>query len=96
MLVLSAAHGVTREFFFTALAVSYAFALIAVLPVVRSARSLAGGALAGLTLFSSKAFIDYTSSGLEYPLSYLLLALFYGVLPARRTDLSRRIGPLPR
>jgi arabinofuranosyltransferase len=77
MLVLSAAHGVTREFFFTALAVSYGFAIVAVLVVVRSARSLAGGALAAITLFSSKAFIDYTSSGLENPLSFLLLALFY-------------------
>ena len=77
MLVLSAAHGVTREFFFTALAVSYGFAIVAVLRVIRSAPSLAGGALAAMTLFSSKAFIDYTSSGLEYPLSYLLLALFY-------------------
>ena len=77
MLVLSVAHGVTREFFFTALAVSYGFAVVAVLCVVRSARSLAGGALAAITLFSSKAFIDYTSSGLEYPLSFLLLALFY-------------------
>ncbi len=77
MLVLSAAHGVTREFFFTALAVSYGLALVAVLRVIRSAPSLAGGALAGMTLLSSKAFVDYTSSGLEYPLSYLLLALFY-------------------
>ncbi len=77
MLVISAAYGVTREFFFTALARLYGFAVVAVLCVVRSARSLAGGALAGMALFSSKAFIDYTSSGLEYPLSFLLLALFY-------------------
>ena len=33
--------------------------------------------VAFLWLMSSKAFVDYTSSGLEYPLSYLLLALFY-------------------
>ena len=77
MLTMSAAYAVTREFFFTALAVSYGFALAAVIVVGRSARSLAGMALAGGWLLSSKAFVDYTSSGLEYPLSYLLLALFY-------------------
>jgi arabinofuranosyltransferase len=77
MFVISAAYVVTREFFFTALAVSYGFALAAVLIVVRSARAAAGGVLVFLWLISSKAFIDYTSSGLENPLSYLLLALFY-------------------
>ena len=77
MLVMSAAHAVTREFFFTALAVSYAFALTAIMIVGRSARSVAGMAIVVLWLVSSKAFVDYTSSGLEYPLSYLLLALFY-------------------
>ena len=77
MLTISAAHAITREFFFTALAVSYGFALAAVLVVGRSARSAAGMALAVLWLVTSKAFADYTSSGLEYPLSYLLLALFY-------------------
>jgi arabinofuranosyltransferase len=77
MLLMSAAHAMTREFFFTALAVSYGFALTAVMIVGRSARSMAGMAIAVLWLISSKAFVDYTSSGLEYPLSYLLLAVFY-------------------
>jgi arabinofuranosyltransferase len=77
MLVMSAAHAVTREFFFTALAASYGFALTAVMIVSRSARSVAGMAIVVLWLISSKAFVDYTSSGLEYPLSYLLLAVFY-------------------
>ena len=77
MLLIGAAHAMTREFFFTALAVSYGFSLAAVLILVRNVRSLAGGIVAFLWLVSSKAFIDYTSSGLENPLSYLLLALFY-------------------
>lgn len=77
MIVMTAAHAITREFFFTALAVSYGFALAAILVVLRSARELTAGIVAFLALVSSKAFIDYTSSGLEYPLSYLLLALFY-------------------
>ncbi|MCA1560369.1 MAG: hypothetical protein LC753_13205 [Acidobacteria bacterium] len=77
MLAMSVAYAITREFFFTALAVSYAFALAAILVVARSAYALAGAALAVLCLVSSKAFIDYTSSGLEYPISYFLLALFF-------------------
>jgi arabinofuranosyltransferase len=78
MLVMSVANGITGEFFFTALVVSYGFALAAVLQIVRRAGSYGGGAIAFLALMSSKAFVDYTSSGLENPLSYLLLALFYG------------------
>jgi len=77
MLAMGAASAVTREYFFTGLILSYGLALAAVRRVVRSAASLAVGALGLLLLISSKAFIDYTSSGLEYPLSYFLLALFY-------------------
>jgi arabinofuranosyltransferase len=77
MLVLAGAHSVTREFFFTATFLSWAFSIAAVAVLVRWARTLPRAALLVAWLVSSKAFIDYTSSGLEYPLSYLLLALFY-------------------
>ena len=77
MFVMTAAYAVTREFFFTGLAVSYGFAVTAVTRVMRSAKTFGGAALALFILVSSKAFVDYTSSGLEYPLSYLLLTLFY-------------------
>jgi arabinofuranosyltransferase len=76
-LVLAAAHFVTREFFFTATALSWAFSAAAGVVIVRRARSLASAALTIAWLLSSKALVDYTSSGLEYPLSYFLLALFY-------------------
>ena len=84
MLVLSGAHAVTREFFFTALAVSYAFGLASLIVLARRTGSLAGGAAGCLWLLSSKAFVDYTSSGLEYPLSYFLLVCFYGRFYGRR------------
>lgn len=76
-LVMTAAHAITRDFFFTSLAVSYAFCLSAVLIIVKGTRDLWSGVVVVLWLLSSKAFVDYTSSGLEYPLSYLLLASFY-------------------
>ena len=67
-----AAHVVTREFFFTALAVSYGFALAAVLVVgAQRPRPPPAWPSPFVWLLSSKAFVDYTSSGLEYPLSYL-------------------------
>ena len=84
MLVMTAAHALTREFFFTALAVSYSLSLAAIYVVATSTRGVAAGAGAVFWLLSSKAFVDYTSSGLEYPLSYLLLALFY--VPFVRTS----------
>jgi arabinofuranosyltransferase len=94
LLVLTAAHAVTREFFFTALAVCYGFALAATVAVLRSGWNLWAGTAAVFWLLSSKAFVDYTSSGLENPLSYLLLALFYvrflRVPDAPRTD--RELG----
>ena len=77
MLVLAGAHAITREFFFTALAVCYAFSLAALIVVGRFAGTVVGAAVATGWLLTSKAFVDYTSSGLENPLSYLLLALFY-------------------
>ena len=42
-----------------------------------------------VTVLSSKAFVDYTSSGLENPLSYLLLAVFFTRL-FQDLDLGRR------
>jgi arabinofuranosyltransferase len=77
MLVLSAAYAATREFFFTATVLSWAFSIAAVAVLVRWARTLPRAALIVAWLISSKAFIDYTGSGLESPLSYLLLAVFY-------------------
>ena len=77
MLVMSAAHFVTRDFFFTAQAVSYGFVLAALLRIARRTESAAAAAVVFVWVLSSKAFMDYASSGLEYPLSYCLLAFFY-------------------
>jgi arabinofuranosyltransferase len=77
MLVMSAAHFVTRDFFFTAQVVSYGFVLAALLRIARRTESAAAAAVVFVWVLSSKAFMDYASSGLEYPLSYCLLAFFY-------------------
>jgi len=77
MLLLSAAYVITSDLFFTTLAISYALCALALVTVCRRLDSLWRSALFLGLLLSSKAFIDYTSSGLEYPLSFFLLAVFY-------------------
>ena len=77
MFVVAAAHLITGEFFFTVSAISWGFAVAAGAVTLRLAQSLRNSVLIVIWLVSSKALIDYTSSGLEYPLNYLLIALFY-------------------
>jgi len=77
MLVMSGAHFVTREFFFTGTFVSWAFDIATLVVLMRWARTVPRGALLVFWLLTSKAFVDYTDSGLENPLSYFLVALFY-------------------
>lgn len=77
MFLLSAVYTVTREIFFTSLILSIILSVIAAgIVALRLSRSV-WLACAGLAVFTlSKAFIDYSTSGLENPLAHLLLALF--------------------
>jgi arabinofuranosyltransferase len=75
--LLTVAHFVTGEFFFTSTFVSWALCVAAGVVLVRWAGPLPRGAVLVAWLLTSKALVDYTASGLENPLSYLLLALFY-------------------
>lgn len=77
MLLLSAAYAVTSDLFYTTLALSYVLCVLALIVVGRFLSSFWRTAIFIGLLFSSKAFIDYTSSGLEYPLSFALLCVFY-------------------
>ena len=75
MLLVSLCFRITGEFYLTVLAVSLILTLGA---AALLARGLGAdrATLALSALVVSKAFIDYTSSGLENPLSYALLAGF--------------------
>ncbi|MCA1563502.1 MAG: hypothetical protein LC804_25700, partial [Acidobacteria bacterium] len=94
VVVLSAAHAVTREFFFTATFVCWAFCVAAGAVLVRWAGTLPRAALLAGWLLTSKALVDYTASGLENPLSYLLLALFYTRYLDRLVSLPPRVDEL--
>jgi arabinofuranosyltransferase len=70
------AYLVTGDVFYTTLALSYVSAAAAMAVAFRALGPTRSSLLA-LLAFGSKAFVDYTSSGLENPLSYLLIAVFF-------------------
>ncbi len=75
--LLSALYFVTREIHFTAMFLSCALSLgVAALLFFRAAKSPYSVALTAAALTASKAFMDFSTSGLENPLSHLLLVLF--------------------
>lgn len=88
MLVLTGAIGVTREYYFTTIVLSLLISLVAFYIIVgRLATDWASGLLAGSVLVLSKAFVDYSTSGLENALTHLLLALFLWVFLRRSVTL---------
>jgi arabinofuranosyltransferase len=66
----------SADVYLNAIAVSYACCLAALLLLWRGLASPVRWAALLILLLSSKSFMDYTSSGLENPLVYALLALF--------------------
>lgn len=86
--LLSLVGVVTREQCVTALAVSIALSCVAAWRVLRARDDgPANEALRVLALFASSAFVDYATSGLENPLSNVLLVALAAF--ARRDDARR-------
>jgi arabinofuranosyltransferase len=68
----------SNEFYFTSITLSLIISLIAfVLILNKISASLFNSIIAGLILIFSKAYVDYSTSGLENPLTNLLIVLFY-------------------
>ncbi|MGE4056046.1 MAG: hypothetical protein AB7F99_14715, partial [Vicinamibacterales bacterium] len=84
MFTMAAAAWITGEFFYTAVVVSFLFCLTMLYLIWRWLGRTADGWLVLALLLSSKAFIDYSSSGLEYPITYFLLAAFVTVVLGSR------------
>lgn len=88
LLLLSAAHLLTREFPYTALFLGLLLTLVTVwLFAFRAAPKAAVACLGVAVLATSRAFTDYATSGLENPLTHLLVVLFAGIYLGR--------GPVP-
>jgi arabinofuranosyltransferase len=93
MLLLSSVYVFTREAYFTSLALGILVTLMTMTGVAwRGQPSFAAGAVPLLALLSSKAFVDFSTSGLENPLTDFLLLLF--VLAWNRHDTRGRLSRL--
>jgi arabinofuranosyltransferase len=77
MFILSIAYFATREAFYTNIFLSASISCVVFWLAVRAApsRNLASFAVLSVLVFS-KAFMDYSTSGLENPVTHLLLAAF--------------------
>ncbi|MBK6531190.1 MAG: hypothetical protein IPN17_09860 [Deltaproteobacteria bacterium] len=91
-LLVSVARALLRDMYLAALATSLAFVLATVWRLRRFFVTEAAWLLAVGALLSSKAFVDYTVSGLESPLSTFLVATFLTLLgsPAEAADVPRK------
>ena len=79
--VLTAAYYVTSNVYFAAFASSVLVSVLAFwLAITRAATAWQAAAVAVVLLFS-RAFVDFSTSGLENPLSYVLLAWFVFTFP---------------
>lgn len=76
MFLVSGAYALTREFFYTSIVLGVACTLAAAWLLATRVASSWHAALAGLlVLTSSRAFTDFSTAGLENPLTHLLLVL---------------------
>ena len=76
MLLLSFGRWWSGEVYFTTLALSFALSLSAVLWLLRRAPTVPAVVATALLLLCSRAFCDYMTSGLETPLTFVLLVAF--------------------
>ena len=83
--LMSAAYALTGDVYYTSIFLSLLLT-VATLGILAFgvARSPAAAALALVILLFSKAFVDYSTSGLENALSHLLLVSFYYFYFARK------------
>jgi arabinofuranosyltransferase len=77
--LLTAAYYLTANVYFAAFLSSILLSVLAFWMAITRAASGWQAAVVVIVLFFSRAFVDFSTSGLENPLSYVLLALFVGI-----------------
>jgi arabinofuranosyltransferase len=89
MFAVAAFYALTHEIFFTVIFISVALSVAtALLLAFGVAASSVGGCFGVAVLLFSKAFVDYSTSGLENPLTHFLFASFLVVSFRRETGLT--------
>ena len=92
MFLISFWYWITHEIYFTAIVISLLISISAVwLLAFRLARSAWGALVCVAILSLSKAFVEYSTSGLENPLTHLFLVLFGLVYVNSDSDHTRRL-----
>ena len=90
MFLLSAVYFVMRDVYFATIGASITVSLLTLWLLVRSlAKSELTVIVAIITLSLSKAYVEYATSGLENPLTHLLLVLFFIYFFQERVTLRR-------
>ena len=93
MFVLSAVIFITREHYLTLIFLSMGLSLLAVSLLAFKISLSRWASLLGLTaLLFSKSFIDYSTSGLENPLSYVIVVAFALLYFSPETSSKKLLG----
>lgn len=91
MMLLTVAYFFTREPFYTTIFVSLLFSNLSVYFLLRNfSGNIFKILVVATTLLFSRAFIDFSTSGLENPLSHFLIILFFGILFKNINGLTRK------
>lgn len=89
MLVLTGGRLVAGEVYHTTIVISLAATTAAIVLLLQRATTIAALVATAMLLAGSRAFGDYTTSGLETPLTFLLLTLFVRVVTGTRAPDAR-------
>lgn len=90
MFLISSVYSYTNEIYYTSIILSIAISLLSIiLFLFKIAKSEVSAFLGMILLLFSKAFIDFSTSGLENPLTHLLIACFFFIYIKPEIDVKR-------
>jgi arabinofuranosyltransferase len=94
LMLISSLYALTHEAYYTLVFLSLGVSVLALLVLCRRAATWPAALLAVVLLTTSKAFVDYSTSGLENPLAHLLLLLLWGLYVQAGEQSARRVWTL--
>lgn len=89
MLVLSFGRLLSGEVYFTTLTISMCLSMVAVLWLLLRCATTGAAVATGTMLLCSRAFVDYMTSGLETPLTFVLLVALVATVTGNRAPATR-------
>ena len=90
MLLVAVFDLITKDIYLTSIFLSLAISIVTIILLASKISKVEISALFGIVVLSfSKAFMDYSTSGLENPLSHLLVVLFFIVYFIHKNDVPK-------